>query len=360
MIRYLIIALGLMLCVTTSSASAQTATPQPATKPAAAPPPAIRRWVDVQQLSFGGRFRWFENSSGRLVSSTLQWQPQIRARFLFDKSAKYSINGFASSGLTFPSSWNNTGGGLGTFSGAFNLKQLFAQAEPKKGLEFQAGGLYMNRGEMAEHIAYDNDAFIEGERVTVRPAKGWLKQVAVTTGYLGDFREPNVFKRFDRMDDWNYGQALVDVGLGPHIAASVDYTYENGRDIWREGVNFKLPSSVKLFTLLKFEAYQRIATVDGNGFNASADLRWKRLAVTGGVMAVDPFYSTREGPYNGDRYETGTRYYSIWTVALIPELTLQAFHTQAFATDFPINIQRRFDLILTFNPTATLKRARVF
>ena len=43
---------------------------------------------------------------------------------------------------------------------------------------------------------------------------------------------------------------------------------------------------------------------------------------------------------------------------LIP--TLQAFHTQAFATDFPINIQRRFDIILTFNPTATLRHARVF
>ena len=194
--------------------SAQPAAPQPTAKPAAAPPPPIRRWLDVQQLSFGGRFRWFENSADKLISSNLQWQPQIRARFLFDKGAKYSINGFASSGLTFPSSWNNTGGGLGTFQGAFNVKQLFVQAEPMKGLEFQAGGLHMNRGEMAEHITYDNDAFIEGERVTVRPAKGWLKQVAVTTGYFGDYREPNVFKRFDRMDEWNYGQALVGVRPG--------------------------------------------------------------------------------------------------------------------------------------------------
>lgn len=333
----------------------------PATKPAAAPPaPAIRRWVDVQQLSFGGRFRWFENSQGRLISSTLQWQPQIRARFLFDKGAKYSINGFASSGLTFPSSWNNTGGGMGTFAGAFNVKQLFAQAEPITGLEFQAGGLHMARGEMAEHITYDNDAFIEGERVTVRPAKGWLKQVAVTTGYFGDYREPNVFKRFDRMDDWNYGQALVGVGLGKYATASVDYTYEDGRDIWREGINVKLPSSVKLFTLLKFEAYQRVSGVEGSGFNVSSDAKWKRLAVTGGVMAVDRFYGSVLGPFNGDRYESGTRFYSIWTVTVLPELTVQAFHTQAFATDFPVNIQKRFDIVVAFNPTATLKRAGIF
>lgn len=314
----------------------------------------------MQQLSLGGRFRWFENSAGKLVSSSLQWQPQIRARFLFDKGAKYSLNAFASSGSTFPSSWNNTGGGLGKFAGAFNVKQLFVQAAPAKGLELQAGGLHMNRGELAEHITYDNDAFIEGERVTVRPAKGWLKQVSATAGYFGDYREPNVFKRFDRMNEWNYGQALVGVGLGKHVAASVDYTYEDGRDIWREGVNVKLPSSVKLFTLLKFEAYQRVSGVDASGYHVAADAKWKRLAVTGGVMSVDRLYSSVLGPYNGDRYETGTRYYSIWTVTLIPELTLQGFHTQAFATDFPINIHKRFDVVLAFNPTATLKRAGIF
>ena len=359
--RHALPALALVLCLNVLPALAQVPPPPPA-PPAqpARPAPAIRRWLDVQQLSFGGRFRWYENSAGKLISSSLQWQPQIRARFLFDRGAKYSINGFVSSGLTFPSSWNNTGGGLGTFSGAFNVKQLFAQAEPKKGLEFQAGGLHMNRGEMAEHVTYDNDAFIEGERVTVRPSKGWLKQVAVTTGYFGDYREPNVFKRFDRMDEWNYGQALVGVGLGSRVAASADYTYENGRDILREGVNFRLPASVKLFTLVKFEAYQRVSAVDGYGFNASTDLRWKRLALTTGVMSVDRFYGSVQGPYNGDRYETGTRYYSIGTITIVPELTVQWYHSQAFATDFPINIQKRFDIVVAFNPTATLKRARIF
>lgn len=314
----------------------------------------------MQQLSIGGRFRWFENSQGELISSSLQWQPQVRARFLFDKGAKYSVNGFASSGATFPSSWNNTGGGMGTFAGVFNVKLLFAQAEPTKGLEFQVGGLYMNRGELAEHITYDNDGYIVGERVTVRPAKGWLKQVAVTTGYFGDYREPNVFKRFDRMDEWNYGQALVGFGLGKNATASVDYTYEDGRDIWREGINVKLPPSVKLLTLIKFEAYQRASDVDGSGFHAAADGRWKRLAFTGGVMSVDRFYSSVLGPYNGDRYETGMRYYSIWTVTVIPEMTVQFFHTQAFATDFPINIQQRYDIVVAFNSTASLKRAGIF
>ncbi len=356
MIRRTVAVLGLVLGFNASLALAQS---QPDAAPVVTPPP-IRRWLDVQQLSLGGRFRWFENSAGRVISSTLQWQPQIRARFLFDQAARYSINGFASSGASFPSSWNNTGGGIGTVSTVFNVKQLFAQAEPVKGLEFQAGGLHINRGELGEHVAYDNDAFIEGERVTFRPGKGWLRQVAITTGYFGDYREPNVFKRFDRMDDWNYGQALVAFSMGTRTLASVDYTYEDGRDILRQGINFRLPESLRVLTQARFEAYQRVSGVDGKGFNASADMRWKRLAATAGVMSVDRFYGSTEGPFNGDRYETGTRFYSIWTVTVIPELTVQAFHTQAFATDFPVNIQKRFDIVIAFNPTASLKRAGIF
>lgn len=340
-----------------SLASAQTAAP-PA--PAAAPVPAIRRWVDVQQLHLASRYRWIENSNDRLVSASLQWQPMVRARFLFDKGAKYSLNGLAAGGATFAASFNNTGGGIGTFSGKFNVKQLFLQAEPVKGLELQVGGLHMYRGQVAELVSYDNDAYIEGERVTVRRTTGWLKEVSVAAGYFGDYTEPNLFNRFDRMSEWNYGQALVGFGLGSRATASVDYTYEDGRDILREGVNVRLPASAKVFKTIKLEAYQRVSGVEDGGFNASTDLVWKRLAVTAGAMSVDRFYSLSPGPLNGDRYEAGTRWYSVGTITLIPELGLQWYHTQAFNNDFLVNSHRRWEVALIFNPTATLKRAGIF
>jgi hypothetical protein len=351
------VALAVLLGTPAAPLQAQSATPAPA-----APAPAIRRWVDVQQLHLAGRYRWFENSDGKLISSTVQWQPILRARFLFDKAAKYSLNGYAAGGSNFAFSWNNTGGGIGTFSGKFNVKQLFLQAEPVKGLEFQAGGLHMYRGQLAELVTYDNDAFIEGERVTVRRPAGWLKEVALTTGYFGDYTEPNLFNRFDRMGEWNYWQALVGFGLGARATASVDYTDEDGRDILREGVNIRLPAAAGVFKLLKLEAYQRVSDVngEGEGFNASADLVWKRLAVTAGVMSVDALYSFKQGPFNGDRYESGNRWYSVGTITLIPELALQWYHTQAFANDFLVNSHRRWEVVLTFNPTATLKRAGVF
>ncbi len=366
-----IAAVFFLLLLHDTSVYAQTA-PQPAPVAAQAPAaPAVRRWLDVQSVHVGSRFRWFENSQERLVSSNLQWQTQLRGRFLFDRAGRYSVGTLASTGATFPSSWNNTGGGLGTYQGPFNVKQWFFSAEPVRGWEFQVGGLFMNRGEMAEHITYDNDAYIVGERVTYRPEKKRITQVSVTAGYFGgtglDYNEVNVFKRLDRMNEFNYGQALVAFSLHPRVAASVDYTYEDGRDIFREGVNVRMPASVKLLTALKFEAYQRAASgdrvtdEDGSGFNASADFRHRRYSLTAGVMTVDEQYgSPLRVPFNGDRYETGMRQYTIHTIQITPEWQFVVFQTEAFATDFPINIQHRFDAMVTFNPTAWLKRKGIF
>jgi hypothetical protein len=327
-----------------------------------APAPAIRRWLDVQQVSAGSRFRWYKNSREQLRSSNLQWQTQLRARFLFDKEGRYSVNTFASTGSSFPSSWNNTGGGLGAYQGPFNVKQLFLAAEPIKGLQFEVGGLHVNRGEMAEHLTYDNDAYIVGERVTYRPAKGAVTQVSVTGAFFGDYNEVNVFKRLERIDQWNYGQALIGLRLHKNVAASAEYTYETGRDIFRQGVNFKMPATVKPLTVLKVEAYQRVSEPqDGYGFNVSADLKWKKLAVTAGVMSVDQHYGTPDFlPYNADRYESGTRQYTIATYQITPELAFTVYQTEAFATDYPINLQHRVDALVNFNATNLLKRAGIF
>ncbi|MDP3719038.1 MAG: hypothetical protein Q8T13_14845 [Acidobacteriota bacterium] len=372
MIRPTLIVVFLLACLDATAALAQAngpaeagrymAQPAPPAPPAqpAPPAPAIRRWLDVQSVHAASRFRWYKNSAGRLNSSSLQWQSQLRGRFLFDQAGRYSIGTLASTGSTLPSSWNNTGGGLGQYSGAFNVKQLFLSAEPVKGLELQAGGLFMNRGEMAEHLTYDSDAYIVGERVTVRPSKGRVTQIAVTAGHFGDFREVNVFKRLDRMTDLNYGQALVGFRLGPRAAASVDYTHEDGRDIIRQGINLRMPATVKLLTALKFEAYQRVSDDDGQGFHAAADARWKRLSVTGGVMSVDRNYTVGTIPFNGDRYETGHRWYSIGGVTLTRDLSVGWFQSEAFNVDFPIPLKHRFDLFITFNPTASLKRAGIF
>ena len=269
----------------------------------------------------------------------------------------------AASGATLVSGWNNTGGGMGEFAGVFSVKQLCFAAEPVKGLEFQVGSLYMNRGEVTENASYDNDTYVTGERVTFRPAKGRLTQLSVATGYYGEYREPSFFQRAGRLGDWNYGQVLAGFRVASRVQASVDYTCEDGRDILREGVTIRMPQKTRILASIKAESYQRLENENGlllntagAGFNLSGDLRIQKLTVTAGVMSVDRYY----GPYNGDRYEVGTRFYHYGTYPVTRDLSVGWFHGEAFATDYPIPNKHRFEIIATINPTASLKRARIF
>jgi hypothetical protein len=337
------------------------AVPVAAQTPAADPAPPIRRWLDVQNLHLSSRFRWVESNTGQLTSSTLQWQPNIRARFLIDAEAKYSVHVGAFSGNQFVSSWNNTGGGVGTFAGDFNVRQLFVSAAPVRGLEFQAGGLSMMRGENTEITTYDNDAYIVGERAVVTRLQGWFAQFAATIGHIGDYRTPNVFERFDAMDDINYGQVLLAARATDRINFSADYTYEDSRDLLREGVTLRLPETVRPLTAIKAEAYQRLSEVTGEGFNVAADLRARALTITVGVAHIDENYLIPDymSP-NADRYERGTRVYSFGTYTITRELSVGYFVGEAFNIDFDIPNEHRWEILATFNPTALLKAKGVF
>jgi hypothetical protein len=336
------------------------------TAPAAAQqppdPPPVRRWIDVQNMHLSTRFRWVESNTGRITSSTLQWQPNVRARFLFDREARYAIHAGAFSGNQFVSSWNNTGAGLGAFAGDFNVKQLFFSAAPQRGLEVQIGGLYILRGENTEITSYDNDAYIVGERVVVSRGQGRFAQLAATVGHIGDYRIPNVFERLDSLFDVNYGQLLVGARAGSHVNLSADYTYEDGRDLLREGVAIRLPDRALPLTAIRLEAYQRVSDIAGRGFNVSGDVRITRaFTVTAGVAHVDENYIIPGymSP-NADRYERGTRFYSFGTYALTRELSVGYFHGEAFNIDFDIPNEHRWEILVTFNPTALLKSKGIF
>lgn len=345
---------AVLLCVSVAGAAAQSAD-----KP---PPPAIRRWVDVQNVHLASRFRWVESSTGRITSSTHQWQPNVRARVLLDPDARYSVHVGAFGGSQFVSGWNNTGAGLGSFTGDFNIKQLFVAAEPLRGLELQAGGLYPARGENTEITTYDNDAYIVGERVTLRRAQGVLSQLAATIGYIGDLRTPNVFERLDGMGDINYGQVLVGMRVGPRVNVSADYTFEDGRDIIRQGASIRVPESLAPLRSLKLEAYQRLSDVAGQGVNVSGDFRLTpAFTVTAGLAHIDrnyliPGYMSP----NADRYERGTRFYSQGTYALTRDLSVGWFHGEAFNVDYDIPNEHRWEILVTINPTATLKARGIF
>jgi hypothetical protein len=326
------------------------------TAPASPVAPAIRRWLDVQSVLAAMRYRFTENSADRETVSDGQWQTQFRGRFLFDKAARYHVGSFVTTGPTFRSGWNYSGAGRNREAHPFKVRQLYFGVTPTKTLELQVGGLPVNRGELADVIASDNDSFIIGERVTVRPARRSITQLSVTAAHFDAVTEPDFFRQLEDADDVNYAQALVGFKLGGRAAASVDYTYENGRDILREGLTLRLPARVKLFTAVRLESYQRVDPDQAAGYNGSVDLRIKKLTGTVGVMSSDRGY----GPFNGDRFELGSRLYYVLNYPLTPSFVLQLYHTRAFDIDFPITLKERVDFVVTYNPTAYLKRKGVF
>ncbi len=324
--------------------------------PPARSTPVLRRWLDVQSLLAAARFRFTENSADRVTVSDLQWQTQFRGRFLFDEAGRYHVGAFVTTGPTFRSGWNSSGVGLNREIHPLKVRHLYFGATPVRSLELQAGGLAFNRGELADAIAADNDSFFIGERVTVRPARGAITQLSVAAGRFDAVGQPNFFTQLDDAGNFNYGQALVGFKLGERARASVDYTYENGRDILREGVAIRLPSTVKLLSVVRIELYQRVDPDRAQGYSIAADVRFDKLTATAGVVSTDRHY----GPFNGDRYELGSRYYYLLNYPLTPELALQLYHTRAFDIQFPITLKQRFDVVATYNPTAYLKRKGVF
>lgn len=327
---------------------------QTPTSSSSAAAPAIRRWLDVQAVQAGLRYRWNETSADVVTFDGLQWHGLTRGRFLFDAAGRYSVNLMASAGKTYVASWNDTGAGTGDFVGTFPMRHLFLSAEPVRGVELQIGGLAPNRGEVSENISYDMDGYLVGQRVTFRPASGRLTQVSGTIGHFGDTTQPNVFRRLDDTFDYNYGQVLVGLRLTPRVTASADYTYEDGRDILREALVLRTPTTMRVLTAVRAEAYQRGS---GNGFNVAADLKVRKLSVTAGVMSVDRNYVPT---VNGDRYGVGKRWYTIGTLPVSGDMSIMWYHTRAFDNVFPVSVNHRFDLIVIVNPTARLKRAGIF
>lgn len=321
------------------------------------PPPAIRRWVDVETLQITGRYRWTQATDGTVTTSAVQTQPQIRARFPIDAGGRYTVNLGAFGGSSFISGWNNTGAGLGNYAGAFAIKQLFLAAAPGAGLNLSAGGLYLLRGDSTEITTYDNDGYIVGERVDWRHGEGPVSEVALTTGYLGDTRDPNLFHRWRRIHEWNYEQFLIGWRLGRQVTASTDYTHEGERDTLREAMTVRLPRRAGIFTALHLELYERVSPDTARGMAAAADLRpHPRLTITGGVAHVDRNY----GSLNADRFDRGTRAYTMGSYALTEDLSLGWYWTEAFANDYPIQNRHRVDILATFNPLGRLRHKRVF
>ena len=330
-------------------------TPAPAKSPARNPNAAFKRWFDVEALAISMRYRFVENNAGVTTNNQAQWQFNGRARFKFDRAGKYSVYAAASTGPALTSGWNNTGWGTGDGQRAIYLKQLFFEAKPLKAVGVQIGGIGINNGENTEVIGYDNDVYMMGERVQFRSPKHlYFDEVSVTFGHIGDAAIPNVFRRFKRLDEWNYHQTLVRKKINNVVSFSADYTYETGRDTLRQAIRFKPPKGKPLDTVL-FENYEQLSPAAGYGFNIFGDKQfWKRLSVGAGFARID------RPLLNGDRYPQGNRLYLTTNLRLSREFSLSTALIHGVGDlPTPLTQRTRLDIILTYNILESLRKHKV-
>lgn len=318
----------------------------------------VCRWFELQTATLSTRYRLMKNSQGEITTSQLQYGVSIKPRFKFDRQGNYSVNAGLFTGNTITLGWNNTGVGTGKSLTNLYLKQLYFSAKPVRAIEVQYGGLYVERGESTEITSYDNDAYITGERLSIKqPRRLFFDQITVTYAYLGDLATPSIFRRWSRLNRSNYHQFLVSKMIGKRANVSADYTFQSGIDTVRAAARINT-KELHVLDSARIEIYRRLSVNPDGGFAVSGERSWlnKRVTIGGGYAQIDRAY----GRLNGDRYYNGKRLFVSGGYQFHSELGLNVFWTRAIANPYTVSVHNRFELILTYNFLKTLQRRKLF
>lgn len=305
-------------------------------------------WLELQSVTLGLRYRMLENQLGARSQNWSDHHQGLKLRLRLDRTARYSLTAVAFNGDTFQGSWNLRGLRDGQSSNRLFLKQLYVTGQPREGIEFQYGGLPIVRGESSEITSYDNDGYLMGQRLTLSPSR-LVDELTVTAGYLGDFRDPSVTRRFHRLSEINYGQVLVKKQLTDRLTATADFTEEDGERTLRQGLVVR-PSGV--IDLIRLEAYERVSGERAVGGAITVEKPFGRTRLAASFASVDDHYR----PVNGDRYGRGRRVSLTSTTALTDELSLQLFVTRALDDDLVMGNHTRLDVHIRYELAGLLRR----
>ena len=357
--KFVALASVLAILVRPSPIAAQVSAPNAPNAPSTPAAPVLSRWFELQNLTVNVRYRFIDDTSGRVTTNSVQHRETVRARVKFDKAARYSWNFGVFTGTRFTSGWDNTGWGIGDTQKNFAFKASYLSATPIRGVEAQYGGLYILRGESTEVTTYDEDGYLMGQRVSVkRPADLYFDELSATVAYLApDPREIPVSARTKYLDDTpNYRHFLVDKKFGKRAGVSIDYTYADGAKTWRQGVNLKTPELRAVDTVI-LELYERVNRMADQGFALTLDKAvHRKLSVNWGYASIDPHFT----PLNADRFHIGNRVFGMLIYNISPEFLASAFITRAVGNDVPLPQRTLSNVVFTYNALPALKRTGLF
>jgi hypothetical protein len=371
-----------------SSGKAVTAVSAPASPSSSIPSweTSLDRWFDVNTLNYGSRYRSTLDVDGARSFSQGQQRLIADGKFKFDQDGRYGIGFHLSSGRYF--NWAYTsfiGGGETKFinnveanmsptqlyimnvapfqPGFFDadgvelyFRQAYLTAQPIKGIEFQFGGLGIDRGVNTEATSYDDDGYISGERVSIkRPKLFFLSEISYTRAFIGDNYTPNFFARGERLAISNYRQILGRKDFGKRVSVSADYTYSEPQfgafylKTVREAIFADIHQS-KVFDTVRYEAYQRLNAGNyatgypfpaGRGSALTVSKNFKRFSFEAGFADIDLNYITNMGldvqalilglTVNGDQYGVGNRWFVRPTIHLTKSLSLVGGYSHLYS-----------------------------
>lgn len=344
------------------------------------------RWVDLREMDFSLRYRSVFDSNNAHEYNQGQQRSIVDGKFKFDEQGKYGVVFHASTGKYFNWAYADFMGGgnaeafatqyikadtiqqaamtafltptriaqQGAAGGwSFYIRRLYLELEPRNGIVLQYGSLDIDRGAASEITTYDYDGYIDGGRVSIfRPKNLFFDEASVTYAYIGDLYTPNFFARGERLEHSNYHQFLVRKKIAHRINASLDYTWQNASNTWREAAEFNVPEA-RVVDFVRFEAYERTNQISyseivdfvpgakGYAVTAAKKNIAKRVSLEGGYAHVDPHQgvltqSESSGTLcmgvNGDSYGLGNRYFVRPTVKLTPYLNLVGYYTHEIGT----------------------------
>ena len=318
----------------------------------AAPAVKAHRWIDWQAAAIESRYRLVENSAGVTTTNQLQGRQTTKLGVLFDGSAATRCRCSWAPAAVSPAAGIRWARDRRADVGSAHPPAVFSAA-PVAGSTFELGGIGLLRGEATEITSWDNDGYMTGERATLRrPRQLYLDEISITSGFLGDLSTPDVFHRFDRLDDHNYTQVLASKRLG-RVALSGDWTSYDEVTTLREAARVSTKKWAPL-DAVRVELYQRVEETRGNGFAVAAERALtSTVGVSGGYADID----RHNGALTGDRYGIGRRLFVETRVALLPAFSISAFYGHEVNNAFAVSNGQRFDVVATWNVLKSLQRA---
>lgn len=243
------------------------------------------------------RYQLSTNENGDVTKRTEQEKALLDVTIGFFKGNRVRIDLVGMTGSSFGGSFDSFGTGVGSKQDfAFHLRRVSITYTPKKGYEITTGSMAPEYGAGSEAAYLDNDGYIMGYRAKAKLTED--SQLVITSGYLGSFKNPNVFDRTGDFANINYVQAVLNQTINQLIRTSVEVDSIDGDAYLRGALKLKMDQWVKFLDTLVVEDLTRVTGGSAYAILMTLNAKFKALLGEGRDLTVALTLASQQGDLN--------------------------------------------------------------